>query len=167
MYQSTALTSGTNSTPVMSTVSSTSQFTPTAGQWATKIYQMPVGTNKVKFTAKSAYGNNIYVDDITSGGPTGVGTPISMTPDKYELMQNYPNPFNPTTKINFSLPKQGFVTLKVYDVLGKQVAELLSEVKAAGNYTVDFNAGKLASGIYFYTLESAGFVDTKRMILVK
>ena len=168
MYQSTALTSGTNGTPVMSTVSSTSQFTPTATQWATKIYQMPVGTNKVRFIAKSAYGNNIYIDDITSGGPTGTGSqPISLVPDKFELMQNYPNPFNPVTKINFSIPKNGFVTLKIYDVLGKEVAALVNTELNAGVYNYDFNASALASGMYFYRLETNGFTDTKRMMLIK
>lgn len=169
MYQSTALTSGYNSSPIMSTVNQGSgAFTPTASQWATKIISLPVGTNKVKFTAKSAYGNNLFIDDITSGTLTGTGnTPVSLIPDKYEMSQNYPNPFNPTTKINFSLPKQGFVTLKIYDVIGKQVAELVSEVKPAGVYAVDFNASALASGVYFYRIESLDFVETKRMMLIK
>ncbi|MBS1491867.1 MAG: T9SS type A sorting domain-containing protein [Bacteroidetes bacterium] len=168
MYQSTSLSSGVNSSSIMSTVSSTSSFTPTNTQWATKVYTMPIGTNKVRFNAKSAYGNNLYIDDIIAGVATGIGgTPLTLTPDKYEISQNYPNPFNPTTKINFSLPKQGFVTLKVYDVLGKMVAKLVSEVKPAGVYSVDFNANTLASGIYFYRIESLDFVETKRMMLIK
>ncbi|MBS1492212.1 MAG: S8 family peptidase [Bacteroidetes bacterium] len=167
MYQSTALTSGYNSTPVMSTVSSTSSFTPTATQWATKIIAMPTGTNKVRFTAKSAYGNNLYIDNITAGLITGVGNQLTLAPDKYELAQNYPNPFNPTTKINFSIPKQGFVTLRIYDVVGKEVAKLVSEIKTPGVYSVDFNASALASGIYFYRLESLDFIETKRMMLIK
>ncbi len=169
MYQSTTLTSGYNSSPIMSTVNQGSGiFTPIAGQWATKIISLPVGTNKVRFTAKSAYGNNLFIDDITSGTLTGTsGNPISLLPEKYEMSQNYPNPFNPTTKINFSLPKQGFVTLKVYDVIGKLVTELVSEVKPAGVYAVDFNASALASGIYFYRIESLDFVETKRMMLIK
>jgi hypothetical protein len=82
-------------------------------------------------------------------------------------MQNYPNPFNPTTKINFAIPKQGLVTLKVYDVLGREVANLVNEVKTAGNYIVDFDASYLASGVYFYKLEVNGFTDVKRMMLIK
>ena len=168
MYQSLTLSSGTNSTPVMTTVSATAQFlAPTPSQWATKIYQMPVGTNMVRFVAKSAFGNNLYIDDITSGTSTGVGDPIAFTPTKYELMQNFPNPFNPTTKISFSLPKQGLVSLKIYDMLGKEVAQLVNEVRTAGNYSVDFNAASLASGVYFYRIEAADFVDTKRMMLIK
>jgi len=83
------------------------------------------------------------------------------------LSQNYPNPFNPTTKINFAIPKQGFVTMKIYDVLGREVRTLVNEVKQAGNYTVDFNAAEFASGVYFYKLTSGDFSDIKRMILVK
>ena len=88
-------------------------------------------------------------------------------PFTYSLSQNYPNPFNPTTKINFSIPKQGLVSLKIYDVLGKEVMTLMNEQKTAGNYEVDFNGINLASGAYFYRLESGEFVDIKRMILVK
>ncbi len=89
------------------------------------------------------------------------------TVDKYSLSQNYPNPFNPTTKINFAIPKQGLVTLKVYDVLGREVANLVNEVKTAGNYIVDFDASYLASGVYFYKLEVNGFSDVKRLVLIK
>ena len=168
MYQSTTLSSGTNSTPMMTTVAATTQLTaPTASQWATKIYLMPVGTNMVRFVAKSAFGNNLFIDDITSGTATGIGDPISFTPTKYELFQNYPNPFNPTTKINFSLPKSGLVTLKVYDMLGKEVAQLVNEVRNVGNYSVDFNAANLSSGVYFYKITAEGFSDVKRMMLIK
>ena len=99
----------------------------------------------------------------------GVGVnPIGLEiPKVYSLSQNYPNPFNPTTKINFALPKQGFVTLKIYDVLGREVRTLVNEVKSAGNFTVDFNASEYSSGVYFYKLESNGFSDIKRMMLIK
>lgn len=86
-------------------------------------------------------------------------------PGKYELSQNYPNPFNPATKINFAIPKQGLVTLKVYDILGKEVKTLVNEVKLAGFYTVDFTG--LSSGVYFYRIRSGEFTDIKRMMLVK
>lgn len=167
MYQSTALSSGVNSTPIMSTVSSTSQFTPTASQWATKIYEMPIGTNRVRFIAKSGYGNNLYIDDITSGGPTGIGTPLTLTPDKFELLQNYPNPFNPATKISFSIPKQSFVSLKVFDMLGREVAQIVNQELTPNVYSFDFNGANLSSGVYFYKLEAVGFSDVKRMMLIK
>ncbi len=98
---------------------------------------------------------------------TSVTPIISNVPDKYSLSQNYPNPFNPTTKINFAIPKSGLVTLKVYDVLGREVKSLVNEIKVTGAYSVEFNASTLSSGMYFYRLESNGFVDTKKMMLVK
>ena len=88
-------------------------------------------------------------------------------PNKYSLKQNYPNPFNPTTKISFDLPKQDFVTLKVYDVLGKEVAKLVNEQRNAGSYIIDFNASHLSSGVYFYRIESGEFMQVKKMLLIK
>lgn len=88
-------------------------------------------------------------------------------PVNFSLSQNYPNPFNPVTKINFALPKSGMVTLKVYDVLGKEVATLVNEIKNAGTYSVDFNASTFSSGIYFYKIETNGFSSVKKMMLIK
>ncbi|MBL8008614.1 MAG: T9SS type A sorting domain-containing protein, partial [Ignavibacteria bacterium] len=88
-------------------------------------------------------------------------------PLDYKLNQNYPNPFNPVTNMEFGISKSGFVTLKVYDVLGKEVATLVNEMKQAGDYKVDFNAVNFTSGIYFYKFEYLNFVQTKRMILIK
>ena len=85
----------------------------------------------------------------------------------YSLEQNYPNPFNPTTKINYSLKDKGKVELKVYDLLGNIIATLVNEEKSAGNYEVDFDASKLSSGVYLYTINSGSFVQTKKMILMK
>lgn len=98
---------------------------------------------------------------------TGISNFNSEIPASFNLMQNYPNPFNPTTNINFSIPKSGLVTLKVYDMVGKEVATLVNEVKTAGNYIVGFNASNLPSGAYFYRLESGNIVDTKKMLLIK
>jgi subtilisin-like proprotein convertase family protein len=108
-----------------------------------------------------------YCIQIYSGGTlTGLSN-IGILPTKFELSQNYPNPFNPTTKINFAIPKQGLVTMKIYDVLGREVRTLINEIKPAGNYTVDFNASELSSGVYFYRVQSGDFSDIKRMILIK
>ena len=98
---------------------------------------------------------------------TGVTNYSNTVPTVYSLAQNYPNPFNPTTKIKFDIPLAGFVTLKIYDVLGKEVAVLVNEFKQVGRFIVDFNASSFASGIYFYKLESNGFTDVKKMILMK
>ncbi len=85
----------------------------------------------------------------------------------FELMQNYPNPFNPTTHFGFRIADFGFVSLRVFDVLGREVAVLLNEVKAPGKYEIEFNADKLSSGVYYYQLRSGSFVDTKKMLLVR
>lgn len=85
----------------------------------------------------------------------------------YSLSQNYPNPFNPTTNIKFSIKNSSFVTLKVYDVTGKMVTELVNEKLNAGSYDYSFNATNLSSGVYFYTLKTDGFTETKKMMLIK
>jgi hypothetical protein len=92
---------------------------------------------------------------------------ILTTPVNFALEQNYPNPFNPTTTINYSIPEAGNVELKVFDVLGNEVATLVNEEKTAGNYIANFNASSFASGIYIYTLRTNSFVQTKKMILMK
>lgn len=106
---------------------------------------------------------------VTNGGViTGINNQISnVEPNSFKLLQNYPNPFNPETKISFSIPKTGLVTLKIYDILGKEVAALLNEVKNAGSYELNFNASNLSSGTYFYRIESGNFTDTKKMFLLK
>lgn len=95
---------------------------------------------------------------------------VSQTPNvafAYKLEQNYPNPFNPSTRITFSIKDAGFVSLKVYDLLGREVATLVNERRAAGIYDVNFNAANFGSGVYFYTLSSGGFSQTKKMLFVK
>ncbi len=87
--------------------------------------------------------------------------------DKYELLNSYPNPFNPTTTISYSIKKNGLTSLKVYDILGNEVATLVKENETAGNYSVEFNAGRLPSGIYIYRLISGNFTDSKKLILLK
>jgi len=88
-------------------------------------------------------------------------------PNSYTLRQNYPNPFNPVTKISFDIPKKSFVSLSVYDILGKEVAKLINEEKAAGRYILDFNASNLSAGVYFYKLDAGNFTETKRMVVLK
>ena len=88
-------------------------------------------------------------------------------PSEYNLSQNYPNPFNPTTVINFSIPQSGLVTVKVYNTLGQEVAELVNSVKAAGTFEVSFDASNLTSGMYIYKITSGKFSATKKMMLLK
>jgi len=88
-------------------------------------------------------------------------------PFSFSLDQNYPNPFNPTTQIKYSIAKAGVVTLKVYDILGRQIADLVNSHQEAGKYSVDFNASRLASGVYIYRIESSSFTSVKKMMLIK
>ena len=88
-------------------------------------------------------------------------------PEYYYLGQNYPNPFNPTTRISYELPLSGLVTLKVFDILGREISTLVNEEKEAGKYQVDFSSSSLSSGIYFYTLTSREYSKTKKMILIR
>lgn len=124
------------------------------------------------------------IDSITTGGyyvtvPASsaaivkiMGTTTSVKerqslPENYTLSQNYPNPFNPTTTINYTIPKSSFVSLKVYNVLGQVVATLYQGYQKAGSYKFDFNAAGLSSGVYLYRLQANGYVQTKKMILMK
>jgi len=131
----------------------------------------------------------IYNDDDGSrndigyiGGstPTGVNENVQLSSEvqsDFKLYQNYPNPFNPTTTIQYLIPsarspllggaRGGLVTLKVYDVLGREVTTLVNETKQPGKYEVEFNANNLPSGVYFYQLKAGEFIQTKKMILLK
>ncbi|MCW8817296.1 MAG: T9SS type A sorting domain-containing protein [Ignavibacteriaceae bacterium] len=88
-------------------------------------------------------------------------------PNEYALEQNYPNPFNPSTTIKYSVPNAENVQLKVYDVIGNEVATLVNETKSPGSYEVPFNASQLSSGVYIYSIRAGNFVETKKMILMK
>lgn len=88
-------------------------------------------------------------------------------PTEFSLAQNFPNPFNPNTKISWQSPIAGHQTLKVYNLLGKEVATLVNEFREAGKFEITFDSGNLASGVYFYKLQSGSFVETKKMILLK
>lgn len=100
---------------------------------------------------------------------TAINSEGNNIPSEYKLAQNYPNPFNPSTVISYQLPEAGHVTLKVYDILGNEVADLVNEYKNAGRYSVEFRIKneEFSSGIYFYRMQSEGFSDTKKFILMK
>ncbi len=116
--------------------------------------------------------NYIFAGATSSGilrtiDPTLIDSYQRIIPIKPDLSPNYPNPFNPTTAFNYQMPQAGFVSLKVYDVLGREVATLVNEEKSAGRYTVNFEAPDLASGIYIYQLRVNDYESSKKMLLLK
>jgi hypothetical protein len=92
---------------------------------------------------------------------------LNSIPDAFSLSQNYPNSFNPTTTIKYSLPRDGHVSLKVYDLLGKEVATLFEGMRQAGNYVVSFDGSGLSTGVYFYQMKSENFIETKKFVLIQ
>jgi hypothetical protein len=98
---------------------------------------------------------------------SGVEDGEEVIPTGYALHQNYPNPFNPSTVISYQIPTSAFVRLRVFDVLGNEVASLINKEQHAGYYNVTFNANNLTSGIYFYRLEAGNYSETKKLILIK
>lgn len=135
---------------------------------------------RVRFVAQDGGVSSVLdaaIDDVEFGDnlQLSVEKYSDLLPWAYSLQQNFPNPFNPSTTIQFQIPSTGFVTLKVYDVLGKEIATLVNEQKSAGSYSVKFDASKLsrqntgglASGVYFYKLQVGDFVETKKLMLTK
>jgi hypothetical protein len=126
---------------------------------------------KLKFTAKSPVtGDENALADLYN--PAGIVLDVeqdalSAIPEEYSLSHNYPNPFNPSTKINYTVPQQSRVTIKVYDMLGREVATLVDENHPAGRYTVTFDGSALASGIYIYRMSSGSKVISHKLMLIK
>lgn len=113
-----------------------------------------------------AYGNVQQAIEETVTGTTGI-TMNTEIPLEYSLSQNYPNPFNPTTSIKFTIPDDGLVSFKVYDILGKEVENYINDVLPRGTYSIQFDGSKLNSGVYYYELRTNKFSETKRMVLIK
>lgn len=116
---------------------------------------------------QSTVQNYILGENTSPINITSVSKENNNVPNSFALSQNYPNPFNPTTVINYSVEKNSQVTLKVFNLLGQEVATLINQQQKAGNYTVNFNASKLASGIYMYRIQAGDFTQTKKMTLLK
>ncbi len=120
------------------------------------------------FIAKSNDENSwVHISDFYyNSAPLSINNEVSIA-DNYTLHQNYPNPFNPVTNIQFSIPEQGLVTLKVFNVVGEEVATLVNNTLPIGTYTKSWNASDMPSGVYLYQLESKNFTQTKRLVLIK
>jgi photosystem II stability/assembly factor-like uncharacterized protein len=146
--------------------------TTNAGEnWYNQISPTSERLNKVYFLDQNcgfAVGDNGTILRTTDGGVTHVdGNKNNDLPTEFLLYQNYPNPFNPTTKISWQSPVGSWQTLKIYDLLGNEIATLVDEEKPAGKYEVEFNASNLPSGVYFYRLQAGSFNKIKKMILIK
>jgi hypothetical protein len=113
--------------------------------------------------------DEIFYRKVTIPSPPTVGVMENerSTPGQFALNQNFPNPFNPTTVISYQLPEASHVALKLFDMLGREVATLVDGVKSAGQHTVELNASKLQSGIYFYRLQAGNFYETRKLTLLK
>ncbi len=114
-----------------------------------------------------AAGDNGVIIRTSNGGLSFINDPGESNPDSYYLLQNFPNPFNPVTVIRYSLSENHFITLKVFDAIGNEVASLVNEKQSAGIYSVTFDGSGLSSGIYYYKIESGDFLDSRKMILLK
>ena len=130
-------------------------------------FGLGVGTSVVRMyntDDPSQFVENTFTVEVTNVGINN----ISSIAESYSLSQNYPDPFNPSTNINFTIPSSQNVNLKVYDILGNEVAGLLNNQRLSpGQYKIDFNASELTSGIYYYTLSTSDFVNTRKMLLLK
>ncbi|MBK8982934.1 MAG: T9SS type A sorting domain-containing protein [Ignavibacteria bacterium] len=116
-------------------------------------------------------GNLLFTQKVVNynfyNSPTGIRNISAEIPDGFRLSQNYPNPFNPSTNLEFAIPRSGLVTLKIFDMTGREITTPVNENLNPGKYSYNFNAAGLTSGAYFYTLTANGFSDTKKMILLK
>ena len=115
-------------------------------------------------------GDTVYtylIRAYVSFGPSAVEQPIELRPASFGLGQNYPNPFNPSTVIEYKMPQESFVTLRVYDMMGREIAVLVEGKQSAGTHQVEWNAGSAPSGVYFYRLTAGSFTETKKLVLVQ
>ncbi len=141
-------------------------FGQVASNWAqTQGYPVP---ENFKYSASLNGSDGLPLGDLNwFPGVTGIEQTNNGIPAEFSLNQNYPNPFNPTTNIKYSITKGALVTLKIYNILGQEVATLVNQYQKPGNYSIDFNASNLASGVYLYRLESGNNALTKKMVLLK
>ncbi len=112
-------------------------------------------------------GTFFLLDNLEFGNPVGIESAGDLVPESFSLEQNYPNPFNPSTTFKFSIAKSSAVQLAIYNELGQEVAQVVNEQLNAGTYEVDWNAGRLPSGVYFYRIRAGEFIESKKLILMK
>ena len=163
MNQSGTLFAGTDANGVYASIDNGTNWIQASTNLTDQyILSLAVDNNGILFAGTDA--NGVF---RTGNVATSVKNTGSNLPTSYTLYQNYPNPFNPSTIISYSIPKSSMVTIKVYDVLGREIETLVNEQKIPGNYNITFNAGKLASGVYLYRIQAGNFWETKKMMLLK
>ncbi|MBI4810067.1 MAG: T9SS type A sorting domain-containing protein [Ignavibacteriales bacterium] len=126
-----------------------------------------VGQNLIGITSSNSFSSSAGFWYIPGRILTSIEQSASTLPLEYRLKQNYPNPFNPSTTIKFDIPQASYVTLKIYNMLGQELTELINEEKKPGAYNVTWNAFGFSSGIYFYRMTAGNFSDIKKMLLVR
>ncbi len=140
------------------------------GTYATRAFMFRTSPDSTLYTG---VGSTAVVNPPGMGiyeytfAPLGVNDPNSGLPTEFSLSQNYPNPFNPSTVIKYSVPSQSFVTVKVFDLSGREIKTLVNETMSIGNYEITFSGEGLSSGVYFYKITAGNFVDTKKMVMIK
>jgi hypothetical protein len=139
------------------------------GNGGDKATSIAVDNSGNVYVAGASEGSGTYFDfaTIKYSQSIGIQTLSNEIPSKFFLSQNYPNPFNPITNIKFDMLKSGYVSIKVFDILGQEMQELVKEFKPAGSYQLTFDGSNLGSGVYFYEMQTSEFVETKKMLLVK
>jgi ligand-binding sensor domain-containing protein len=177
----TAVNAGLENTDVFSlAISGTNIFAGTdkgvflSTSNSTKWAAVNDGLTNTSVQALAISGTNIYAGTTTSVFRRPLSEVITSVerlstdlPTHFSLGQNYPNPFNPSTTISFSLPSKSFVSLKVFDIIGREIAAIISEEMSAGSYTKQWNAANMSSGIYFYRLQAGSFTETKKLLLLR
>lgn len=124
-------------------------------------------TLHISLTSATDVGAVAYLDELALSGSSGIKLNIGQVITQFELKQNYPNPFNPTTNIEFTIPQSAYVKLAIYNSLGQTAATLVDDRLSAGSYSVDWNAGDLPSGVYYYRMNAGGFSKARKLILMK
>jgi N-acetylneuraminic acid mutarotase len=162
----------------LTATASVESYDPATNTWSletsmptAKAFGVGAAVDGVLYTIGASTTSGLAIPNSLVRAYTPITTSVEVLstniPSFFTLEQNYPNPFNPSTKISFALPERGNVSLKVYDLLGGEVAQLVNGEIEAGSYDLSFNASDLPSGIYFYKLQAGSFVETKKMILLK
>jgi len=176
-YGNITLPSGTSSVMRLKTMSisydtlfqngipfSTSYSLDTSWRWFKSNYRFPI------FIISDRWSTNGLIKQaqlVTNSATVGINQIGNQVPESFSLSQNYPNPFNPTTKIRYAIKDNSFVSIKIFDVLGREITTLVNQKQVPGVYEVNFDADNFSSGVYFYKLETGNFSDVKKMILQK